>query len=51
MTGAVPQARGTVTEVQERGSLRLAVIDWDQPDPAGNHQLFAMLPMQKMSYS
>jgi len=32
MTGDTPQARGTVTEVQELGLLRLAVIQWDRPD-------------------
>ena len=32
MTGDMPQARGTVMEVQVLGSLRLAVIQWDHPD-------------------
>jgi hypothetical protein len=32
MTGDVPQARGTVRSIEPLGSLRLAVIEWDQPD-------------------
>jgi hypothetical protein len=30
--GAIPHARGTVTEIQDYGGTRIATIDWGDPD-------------------
>lgn len=32
LTGAIPHARGTVTEVKTCGSMELATITWGNPD-------------------
>lgn len=32
ITGELPAARGTITELQDLGGLVLATIDWGNPD-------------------